>query len=184
MSKNKEIAERSDVLPLPKLFFLCVSVPQWLFLCVQKVLTIAFCLILTGSALEKAGGILMVTYVVDQNHAKATDDGPGTEEVPFKTISRAAEMAKPGDTVLVRAGIYRERVAPARGGEEGMPITYMAAPGEAPMYGIPNGNAYLIMKRCSLAGLIRPCSGTIIPTVWSWFTRDLRVRGLRLARCS
>lgn len=36
----------------------------------------------------------------------------------------------PGDTVLVHAGVYRERVAPARGGENGRPITYLAAPGE------------------------------------------------------
>jgi hypothetical protein len=36
----------------------------------------------------------------------------------------------PGDTVLVKAGVYRERVAPARSGTEEAPITYKAAPGE------------------------------------------------------
>ena len=39
-------------------------------------------------------------------------------------------MAKPGDTVLVAAGVYRERVAPANSGLENSPITYMAVPGE------------------------------------------------------
>lgn len=59
------------------------------------------------------------------------DDGnDGTAGHPFRTISKGAEAARPGDTVLVHAGVYRERVAPPRGGEAGKPITYMAAPGE------------------------------------------------------
>ncbi len=53
-----------------------------------------------------------------------SDDAPGTAGRPLRTISRAAERAMPGDVVLVRAGIYRERVAPPRGGQPGMPITY------------------------------------------------------------
>ena len=43
---------------------------------------------------------------------------------PLRTISEAAERAMPGDTILVKAGVYRERVAPPRGGEPGRPITY------------------------------------------------------------
>ncbi len=70
------------------------------------------------------------TWVVDRNHPKADDAAPGSEGRPFRTIGPAAEKARPGDTVLVRAGIYRERVAPARGGEAGKPITYAAAPNE------------------------------------------------------
>lgn len=67
---------------------------------------------------------------VDQKHPAADDGGPGTAERPFRTINAAAQVAQPGDTVRVRAGIYRERVAPARGGEPGRPIVYEAAPGE------------------------------------------------------
>jgi hypothetical protein len=67
-------------------------------------------------------------YHVSQ--ARGSDENTGLEASPLKTISKAAELAMPGDTVLVHAGIYRERVAPPRGGLEGMPITYMAAPGE------------------------------------------------------
>jgi parallel beta-helix repeat protein len=70
------------------------------------------------------------TYHVSQKHPWATDTGQGAERRPFKTIGRAAALARPGDTVLVHAGIYRELVQPARGGEEGRPITYRAAPGE------------------------------------------------------
>lgn len=70
------------------------------------------------------------TYVVAQRHRQASDAGPGTERQPFKTISKAAALAGPGDTVLIHAGLYREWVAPPRGGEEGRPVTYQAAPGE------------------------------------------------------
>jgi len=70
------------------------------------------------------------TYVVAQRHPGASDGGEGTAEHPFRTINRAAELAGPGDTVLVHAGVYRERVNPRRGGEPGRPVVYTAAPGE------------------------------------------------------
>ncbi len=69
-------------------------------------------------------------YIVSQKDASAGDNNPGTKEKPFKTISRAAALAQPGDIVLVHEGIYREWVAPLHGGEEGRPITYMGAPNE------------------------------------------------------
>ena len=70
------------------------------------------------------------TYVVNGAHRDASDENLGTKAEPLKTIDRAAQRAQPGDTVLVHAGVYRERVAPARGGTEGQPIVYTAAPGE------------------------------------------------------
>jgi len=70
------------------------------------------------------------TIVVDRRDPNASDAGPGTESRPFKAIAPAAERAQPGDTVLVHAGVYRERVIPARGGEESRPIIYQAAAGE------------------------------------------------------
>ena len=68
--------------------------------------------------------------VVSQTAATAKDDNPGTEQAPLRTISAAALHTHPGDTVLVHAGIYRERVSPPVGGEEGRPIVYQAARGE------------------------------------------------------
>jgi len=69
-------------------------------------------------------------WIVAQQNLKASDKGPGTKDKPFKTISRAALLAMPGDTVLVHAGTYRERVTPAKGGLPGQSIVYMAYPGE------------------------------------------------------
>ncbi|MEI8310480.1 MAG: right-handed parallel beta-helix repeat-containing protein, partial [Verrucomicrobiota bacterium] len=70
------------------------------------------------------------TYIVSQNHPLASDEAPGTEDRPLRTIARAAALAHPGDTVLVREGVYRERVSPARGGEPENPIRYAAVAGE------------------------------------------------------
>lgn len=59
------------------------------------------------------------------------DSADGSRSRPFRTISRAAELAQPGDTVIVHEGEYREWVRPRRGGLSGTRrITYQAAPGE------------------------------------------------------
>ncbi|MDN5213618.1 right-handed parallel beta-helix repeat-containing protein [Fulvivirgaceae bacterium BMA12] len=65
------------------------------------------------------------TYYVSPSGA---DTNRGSSSSPFKTISKAAWIAQPGDTIFVREGIYRERVTPPRGGGEGAPIVYMAEP--------------------------------------------------------
>ncbi|MGZ8624713.1 MAG: NPCBM/NEW2 domain-containing protein [Actinomycetota bacterium] len=58
------------------------------------------------------------------------DAGPGTRERPWATIQHAAEVARPGDTVLVEGGTYAERVSIEVSGEPGRPITFAAAGGE------------------------------------------------------
>lgn len=71
------------------------------------------------------------TYYVDQTHKDASDSNRGTEARPWKTISRAggAKELKPGDTVLIQSGVYREHVEVKVSGEPGKPITFRAAPG-------------------------------------------------------
>lgn len=55
----------------------------------------------------------------------------GTQEQPFRTISKAAALAMPGDTVTVHEGEYREWVKPANGGISDIcRIVYQAAEGE------------------------------------------------------
>ncbi len=57
------------------------------------------------------------------------NDGRSPEK-PFKTIARAAAVAGPGDTVYLRAGVYRETVRPANSGTPEQPITFTSYPGE------------------------------------------------------
>ena len=66
-------------------------------------------------------------------HVTTTGDdaADGSEGSPFRTIQRAAELAQPGDSVLVHEGEYREWVRPRFGGlSDSRRITYAAAPGE------------------------------------------------------
>ena len=66
-------------------------------------------------------------------HVAATgcDFAEGTGEHPFRTISRAAQVAQRGDRVLVHEGEYREWVKPAHSGYSNLSrITYEAAEGE------------------------------------------------------
>ena len=55
----------------------------------------------------------------------------GTAAAPLATISAAAAVAQPGDTITVHEGIYREEFNPPRGGtSDQQRIVYQAAPGE------------------------------------------------------
>ena len=65
---------------------------------------------------------------------KSIENGNGSEARPFRTISEAAEVALPGDTVWIGDGVYREWVSPAHGGtDENHRITYRAIEGEKPV---------------------------------------------------
>jgi hypothetical protein len=70
------------------------------------------------------------TYYVDNRNPRAADSNPGTKELPFLTINKAAQVLEPGERVVIMGGVYRERVAPARGGTGAdKMISYEAAPG-------------------------------------------------------
>ncbi len=63
------------------------------------------------------------------------DSNPGTESAPFRTIQQAANVAQPGDTVLVHQGVYRETVTPAHSGTATAPILYR-----------PYGNEHVVIS--------------------------------------
>ncbi len=69
------------------------------------------------------------TYVVAGMLPAANDNAPGTIEQPLRTISRATELAQPGDVISVQPGVYREWIRPARGGTKDKPIVYQAGEG-------------------------------------------------------
>ena len=56
------------------------------------------------------------TWYVATRAPNASDESDGTENSPFKTINHAAQLALPGDRVLVAEGIYREHVYPGHSG--------------------------------------------------------------------
>ena len=63
------------------------------------------------------------TYYVS---ATGSDANAGTQAAPFKTIQKAANTAKAGDTVYIAPGTYNERVTVANSGTASAPILFTA----------------------------------------------------------
>ncbi len=74
----------------------------------------------------------MTIYV----NCQAPKDGNGSKESPFKRINDAAQVARPGDEVVVAPGIYREYVNPRYAGTEDARITYRS---EVPLGAVITG---------------------------------------------
>jgi parallel beta-helix repeat protein len=56
--------------------------------------------------------------------ARGNDSFPGSETQPFKTVTRASQVLKPGDAALIHEGVYHEQIMGGGSGVEGAPITY------------------------------------------------------------
>jgi len=86
----------------------------------RRLLTCFLCIFTSGLA------SVAEEYWVDQRHALASDDNPGTKHNPWKTVGKAAATLQPGDSVIVRPGIYRERIVPKHSGTKDKPVVYRA----------------------------------------------------------
>ena len=82
---------------------------------VRRLVSLALLFALAGSLAPAA------TYHVSPS---GSDAAAGTLAAPFRTIQRAADVAAPGDVVLIHAGTYRETVRPAASGTPDAPIVY------------------------------------------------------------
>ena len=61
------------------------------------------------------------------------DSNNGNISSPWKTINKANQTLKAGDTVFLHAGEYQEIISPVNSGILGSPITYTAYTGEIPL---------------------------------------------------
>lgn len=87
---------------------------------IAMLLAIPFTMLLIPATVKATSSV----YYVATN---GNDNNNGTSlSAPFKTIQKAASLAVAGDTVNIRAGTYRETVAPANSGTSGNPITFQA----------------------------------------------------------
>ena len=78
--------------------------------------------------LLSAASLYAAEYHVSIN---GNDQNAGAAAKPFKTISAAAHIARPGDVITVHDGVFRERVNPPRGGaSDDKRIVYRAGDGE------------------------------------------------------
>ncbi len=72
--------------------------------------------------------LLSATWFVSPT---GSDQNPGTYAKPFEHIQTAANVARPGDHVEIRAGVYHESVAPQYSGTATAPIIFEAYNGES-----------------------------------------------------
>ena len=82
-------------------------------------------LALTMATAARAG-----TYYVATN---GSNKNPGSKAKPLRKIQKAVSVARAGDTVLVRGGIYSEHVVMRFSGQEGKPIVLKNYAGERPV---------------------------------------------------
>ena len=64
---------------------------------------------------------------------KGSDENPGSETKPLRTVQKAASLARAGDTILVRGGVYPEPVVLRFSGQGDKPIVLKNYPGERPV---------------------------------------------------
>ncbi|MGB9553517.1 MAG: right-handed parallel beta-helix repeat-containing protein, partial [bacterium] len=69
------------------------------------------------------GEAFSAEYYVAPN---GNDSNPGTAELPWRTIQKAANSVNPGDVVFVQPGDYQEDVSILRSGAPGNPIIFKA----------------------------------------------------------
>ncbi len=71
-----------------------------------------------GGSIGTANGVVHVS-------PDGSDDGPGDDRSPYRTIAHAVSAAPPNATVVVHEGLYRESI-----GDLFRPVRLLAAPGE------------------------------------------------------
>jgi parallel beta-helix repeat protein len=84
-----------------------------------------------AALLLAAGPAAAARLFVDNRHAAASDQNPGTSaQRPLRTISAATARAAPGDEVVIASGTYREQIVLPRGGASAeRRLRLVAAPG-------------------------------------------------------
>lgn len=91
----------------------------------------------SGQGTGKSGARALTLPADEVRYASpdGDDGGPGSRQQPWRTLARALPAMLVGQTLLVRGGVYRERLTNLRLREatERAPIAVLAYPGERPV---------------------------------------------------
>ena len=90
---------------------------------------------------------------------RGSNKNKGTAQSPFATISHAASAAKPGDTVKIAPGIYREQIQFRKSGTKTAPITFIGSRG-------PKGEFLSIIEPTGTALEKWSPAPEVAPDVW------------------
>lgn len=87
-------------------------------------------------------------FYVDTNHLNASDKNVGNaQSAPLKTIVHAANIAKAGDVIYIKRGVYNDGdIVIANSGTAGLPITLSAYPGHEHRVVVEQGQVTIIRK--------------------------------------
>src|ERR1700753_33848 len=110
----------------------------------RMLIGIALILLLSKPLNSRAAIYYVATNGVDTNAGTSTN-------APWRTIQQAANSLQPGDSVLVRGGIYNEMVTvKCSGSAAGGAVTFQNYPGETP---VVDGTGLTIPQLAYAAGL-------------------------------
>ena len=85
-------------------------------------------------ALSTAWALPADAASVYQVAPSGSDSAVGTASAPFRTLAKAMSVLRAGDTLVVRGGVYRERLTgTVAKGTATAPVRVVAAPGERPV---------------------------------------------------
>ncbi len=107
----------------------------------------------------EAGALASPAYFVAPDGA---DENPGTLESSWRTIAKANQELKPGDTLYIREGVYDEAIEPYNSGKPGKPITYTNYTDEEVIIRGQPGEKYLVAIGWSINGPWDPDSYIIV----------------------
>ena len=99
------------------------------FRCLVLAAVLGAVLVATGPAGARGDVVGRKLYVA----RNGSDVSPGTIRRPFRTLQRALDALRPGDTAYVRHGTYAETVLAHRRGTAAANIALRAFPGERPV---------------------------------------------------
>lgn len=102
------------------------------------------------------------TYFVSP---QGNNSNAGTFVEPWKTVQKAADSARAGDTVLIRGGTYTDGFTLRTSGNKDAPITFRNFQDEHPLFDLGVTNAFSAPKRIELqaaAGIAFPISWIVI----------------------
>jgi hypothetical protein len=86
---------------------------------------LALAVVATGLAAAPASAVVSTIYVQNGFGSSCSDTGTGSSAAPFCTISKAASVVQPGQTVMVGYGDYPETVTITAKGTAAAPIRFV-----------------------------------------------------------
>lgn len=153
-------------------------------------------LVIMSFMLLTTATVLAGTYYVDTNNPKASDSASGTAKSPWKTIRKATQTAKAGDTVYIKGGNYtvkgsgvrhKPALNPANSGRPGSPITFEGVANEkvnitmssssGPVIGV-SGRDHVIWRNLTVTEspkFLTDCGTTIL-----WGTSNSMLDGIEI----